>query len=72
MDFRQVLSLSWGRYKRTVSVTLGPDGEMWVEEDRSLCDLCLGGGRKVKNREEREGGREGEIAGVFLALHYLV
>lgn len=61
VGFRQVLSLSRGRYKRTVSVTRGPDGEMWVKEVRSLCDLCLGGGRKVKKRERREGG----IVGVF-------
>lgn len=26
VDFRQVLSLSWGRHKRTVSVMCGTDG----------------------------------------------
>lgn len=48
VDFRQALSLSWGRYKTAVSASHGPDGEMWVKEDRSLCDLCLDGGEKEK------------------------
>lgn len=48
----------------------GPDGEMWAKEGRSLCDLWLGEGRKAREKEGRE--EEGEIAGVFQALLYLV
>lgn len=61
VDFWQVLSLSWGRHRRAVCVMCGPDGEMWAKEGKSLCDFCLGEGRKVKEKEGREGwvGAEG-------------